>query len=528
MNELLELWVEARTADPKAEVILMPRCTATMSAIATDASVTWGKGNDGVTAGGEQWDIPCPNANLTKVVHRWDQAYRQDIKGGAFLEIVENNGIPTIVQVRDGPVITKATGNFIPHADYKVANVIYMKDADATNLLAWEKLIQEAPKGSVLVLPNAGLSSHFAVHGIVHGHAVITGPKHEITEKLVVDGVQQPRGPKVKVGDVLQPDSDQPAKLRNKDYKAMRLMLRKGMPFTQKEAPGFATAVLHSMGMWGRERHLLALRVVGAVSMLRLLTAACVGEARHFGCRSDRSTVKPKIPWKELMGRDLDWSGRSDHCGDEYCAACNRTYGSSSARGRFNRQAVFDKALEWPVDKLVDLADAAREDLSGPWGGVSGENNKTQFDEKGEIIPQDMSEAKKSNTGYGGPRWRASAEVVVRFGKAIQEFQKKPCEETWMKVCARYNEGVACAHNGGRLLDKFAEWSHIDLCAKAPQFGFISRAAYETINLFKAAKRAQAEPVPELILDESTVVGRKPMPPTPNLFANFVAAGGAV
>jgi len=507
VKELLEIFVEARIADPAAEVILMPQCTAKMSAVATDAGVTWGLGNDGVTAGGRQWDIPCPNGALTKRIHLWSGQYREDIKGGAFLEIVEDKGTPTIVQVRDGPVIAKATGNFIPEKDYRVTHVIYLPNYESSNLLEWERKIQEAPKGSVLVLADTGLSSHFAVHGIVHNLAVITGPRDDVTHK-VPDPISGEiiRQPKVKVGDILQPDNGQPAKLRHKDYKAMRLMFRKGMPFARKEGAGFSTAVLHSMGSWGRERHLLALRVVGAVTMMRLLTAACVGEARHFHCRADRATAKPCVPWKTLMGYRL--TANSDVEGD---GDWDRHEDQGSGT-HFAREQVFLKALAWPIAKLTRLANAAREDLSGAWGGCDAEDNRTKYDEKGEIIPVDMAVASQYQTGFGGPRWRVSAEVAVRLGKALEAFQKRPCEKTWAAVCARYNEGVNCAHNGGKLLDKFCDQSSIDLCAKVPQFGFISRMTYETIETFKDApdhRKAARKPATTAIPESHVIAARK-------------------
>lgn len=501
-EELLNIWIEARTADPKAEVIIMDELSGKGSAIATDAGVTWGLGNDGVTAGGAHlWDIPCPNAGLTSRIKAYSAISSKDIQGGIFLEIVEHNDKPIIVQMRDGPTLAKATGNYVPHRDYRVTAILEPDDGHRSDLLRWEKRIAEAKPGSVVYLPYSGLSSHFAVHGIVHGLAVLTGTKHK-------DALPA-------IDSLLQPESDQPEPLRRRDYRAMRLMMRKKMPTYMNEAPGFATAVLHSMSGWGRERHLLALRIIGAQSMLRMLTAACVGEARHY-VRWNRRPEGPVVPWEKLMGKPLAVLRKPEenvfgwgHCGVRECRQCNKKYGEQSTETKkFDRQSVFEACMEWPVDKLLSLADAARQDLSGKWGPNSAEANQTAFDEKGEIIPVELSKVRSEGCSYGGPRWRVSAEVAVRLGRALAAFQKTPNERTWKAVAARYNEGVACGHNNGRLLDKFCSWNTIDLCAKVPQFGFISRTAFEIVLAFKNARTTAALPSAKPV-DETLIVGRK-------------------
>jgi hypothetical protein len=483
LHQLLDLWVETRNADPKGEIILMPQYTGRASAIATDAGVTWGLGNDGVTgAKGKQWDIPCPNGALTKRLKKLAPVLADDIKESIYAEIVEHEGKPVIVQLRDGPKLASATGDYIPHADFKVENVILLKNAENTDLLVWEKRIADAPRGTVIVIPEASLSSHFAVHGIVHKHAVMTGP---VTRLCVYTRSEVQTI--VKVGDILQPSALQPEALKARDYKQMRLLLRRKLPFDRSEAPGFSAAVLHSMPLWGRERHLLAFRVLGALTMLRLLSAACIGEARHFyasGPGSRGKSGKPTIDWKELCGQELD------------------------AHHSITRRSVYDKALELPLEKVAVLVDKARQDLSGDWGNCHGEKNVSKFDEKGELIAN--TDDGIGGCSFGGPKWRRSAEVATRLGRALVTFQRKPNAETWAKVAARYNEGVACGHNGGKLLDKFCNWTYIDWCVKAPQLGFISKMAMETVILLKGKAKTVAEGE---VMDERGVVGGTVEPP---------------
>lgn len=482
LQELLDVFVEARMADPKAEVITMPEYTGKVSAIATDAGVTWGLGNAGVTSGGDQWDIPCPNANLTKKIvgHMG-----KDISH-LYMEIVEHNGTPIVVQLRDGPKLATASGNYIPTRDYRVTNVI-LGDPKSTDLLKWEKTIAEAPAGSVLVLPGAGLSSHYAVHGIVHGLAVITGKASELVDFL--DPYKF--AAKVKIGDVLQPASAQPPPLRVRDYKTMRLFMRKKLPFAQDEAVPFAISILHSMQGWGRDRHLLAMRIHGATTMFRLLTAACCGEARHKGRNGGQG--QNGLDWSELGGMS---------------AGCPPG----------SRSTVFKKALGHSLDKCVRLADGARATLSGYWGGVPAAENQTKFDPKtGEIVLEDPNAPYSGSCSFGGPKWRRSAEVALCLGKALQKFRKYPGDQSWKEVAKLYNLAVLCGHNGGRVLDKFTDWAYVDACAKTPQLGFITKMAFNTVLLVKkeqdtkARKKGKAlpeTPAPELV-PENAIVGTR-------------------
>jgi hypothetical protein len=58
--ELLQVFGEARSADPEAEVLTMPQLTGRYSGIATNVGVTWGLGHEGATAGKEPlWNVPC-------------------------------------------------------------------------------------------------------------------------------------------------------------------------------------------------------------------------------------------------------------------------------------------------------------------------------------------------------------------------------------------------------------------------------------------------------------------------------------
>lgn len=508
LQELLDLYVEAKLADPKAEVVTMSKLSGKCSAIATDAGVTWGLGNDGVTAGGAVlWDIPCPNAGLTSQIVKHNPKLQGDISH-LYMEIVEHNDRPIIVQLRDGPKITSASGNYIPEKDYRVTNVI-LGDPTSTDLLKWEKLIAEAPKGSVLVLPGTGLSSHYAVHGITHKLAVLTGKSKDLLETDKADNGTPIVRPRVRVGDVLQPENGQPKPLRAVDYKTMRLMLRKRMPFKMAEAAPFAVSVLHAMPTWGRDRHLLALRIHGAMSMFRLLTAGCMGEARHAGHK--RYQVM-----EAMRNLKLDWTELG---------------GSSANSPPGSRSSVFARALEMPFDRVVKLADQARVLLSGHWGHVNEEDNQTKYDPNGKIILEDPMAPFRGDCGYGGPKWRRSAEVALCLGLALQEFRKKPSEATWLEVLKLYNMGVNCAHNGGRVLDKFCDWSSIDRCAKVPQFGFISSMTFNTLLLVKSTQEAKKPKgkakldIPEpLVRPESTVVGKRPADMTISESAHTLAA----
>jgi hypothetical protein len=427
-GEALDLLCETLRADPQGEMMIMRPLTGEASAVANDAGVVWAKGNDGVTSGkGEQCLIPVPKGekSLTKQMRSLNWTYQEDIKGSAYLEIVENKGKSVLVQVRDGPADTPVGGNYIPRKDYEVKGVITPATED---LLHWEKVVLAACEGTVVYLPGGSLASHFAVHGLARKLAVVTDEK--VPE----------------LGAVLQPDEGQVKELTKKDYQAMAKYAKRRIEGAKKSRAAFSVGVLHSLSAWGNAPHLLWLRMAGAGMMARLLVSACVGEARHFyrcGPGAHSPKVKSKLPWKKIIGKSL---------------------GPTSFD--VERGKVLEKVYRYSIPTLRGMAFRARQDFQGDWG-----NGAVELDRYGEEIRD------QGLSSFGGKKWAASARIAMELCDAIIAFERHPTQKRWGSLLMCYNAGVAAAHNGGRLLDKWAEWDEINACAETPQFGLISPQA---------------------------------------------------
>ncbi len=501
-EELLTVLLEARQADPIAEVLTMPLLTGKYSGIATASNITWGLGHDGATAGkAPLWMIPCPPgkspgnkkkqytkiacpcgdpdcemssrheeersqaSTFTEEVLSKVQMYSYGAKKrnygvttSAYVELVEHEGSVRVVQLRDGPELPIGVQDYVPTDTYRVRNVIEASPEE-TDLLAWEKLIHDAPVGSVIVMPKGSLSSHVAVHGVARGLAVITDPEW-------CDRIKAEFGPGGHP--ILVKPSGQAKELTRQDYKRLSHFVRKfsKMPyappswglvgnkenasnakFTASEDVTTSISVLHAMMGWGPEDHLLRLRAFGAVGMLKYLTASCVGEARHFRHTGPgRKGKEPAVRWDKLGWPD-------------------------PIETKPQREWVYVQCRLMSVPELTRLAGQAAKDFRGDWGG-SGKN-------------------KDREVGFGGANWRKSALVAEGLGKALQAFLQKPDKRRWMSVVQQYNNGVFCAHNGGRLLDKFVDWKVIDVAARFPQFGLMGpRCAMicTTIGLEEALK----------------------------------------
>ena len=451
IEDLLNVYMETKAADKNGEVLVMRRLNGRASAVATEAGVTWGTGNDGVTAGkGKQLVIPCPAGHFTDSIRKWDYSLKADIKGAAYVEIVEHDGQPKVVQLRDGPMVAKVSGNWVPHADYRVTHVEVPTVSSLDDLLSWETTCKMAKKGTAVYLPSSSLTSHAAVQAITHGLAVVT--------KVVA------------IGDHLQPEHDQPAKLRRRDFLYMRNAGKKRTFVDRQSAAPLAIATLHAMPLWGREPHLLRLRILGAMTMLRLLAASCIGEDRHYynsgpgaagkAERRGKSPGTSRIPWKLLIGSEDTIYIRGQH-----------------------RSAVQDAVLSQNLVKLRDLCRLCAEDFEERGWEAGNKGNGGCNDPNCGVCGENANDGDEERLkyGYGGPKWAASARIAESLAVALLTFREKPNQNSWNDVVSCYNRGVLAAHNGGRALDKFTDWNFIDLCAKAPQFGFIGKMAMECV-----------------------------------------------
>lgn len=438
-EEAIAVFAEARKEDPKAEVIVTPMLTGKFSGVATNAGVTWGFGNDGVTSGGKgvTFLLPTPFTSAEKWKEHASRKLNADvsrsIKQIPYIELVEHKNDVVAVQFRDGPQ-QPTTVDFIPQ-QVKVKEILY----PGSDLLAWEKLLKEASKqeGVVIDMHGMALSSHWAVHGIELGIPVVTSKRP-------------------KVGDVLEPSVLRLPVLKKKQLVEIKRLIyayvkAEYVPGADKEnykyfdarkAITTAIAAVHSMSHWDGAPHLLEMRAVAIVTLLRFLSAATMGEQRHWGVagpgQSRRGSRKAstKVP-----------KTKYDYDGDGRTRIYNYVLKGMSLKGMYK---YFQSTY--------------RDFSTFGWDGQTTRNPE--------------------NAGFGGPKWAGVSKSGIALTHAVERFLKNPTVLKWRDVTLAANTAVNSAHNNGKALNKWMNSDSMYRIGQAPALGFMNDfAARITLGL---------------------------------------------
>lgn len=262
VDEALAVFRGAIAADPKAEVIMMPRIVASTSGIYTPSVITLGPGHNGATAGIKALDLAVGSFELPK-----DVLASAGIKTFPFLETVTgsisggNTDTRTYaVQLRDGPVLP-GPGNFIPRP--MTVGSIYLLPEDPQARIGefeWESFVKTLPKDCVVYHPGGGIGTHYAIHAKLADLAIFFDRQPEIGEELTVD----------------KTDEDRYFPLH------MRAGLEVGMAVQDilwKDALNVALIGLHE-GI--ANENFVGSKIMGIAASLitRLSTATCLGELR--------------------------------------------------------------------------------------------------------------------------------------------------------------------------------------------------------------------------------------------------------
>lgn len=415
VSDVLRVLAETRHHDPEGEVIFMPRLTGKYSGIANHSGVTYGVGNDGATAGTSAVFIPAwtKPSRFKQQVGGFLVDYSQ-ITHAPYIEFVEHKGMIVPVQLRDGPEIPRGA-NFIP-ADVTVTKVIPAEG----DLLDWETRINvlgNAPPGVVVWHPKGSLSSHYAVHAILHHIPVIID--HEPW-----------------VGEELKASNDTPRALTKTNYLriARWIEARLAKNFgkvdhdVQEDMVRAAVATLHASPQWGNDVHLLKLRAEGVCATMIFTACACIGEDRHFYGR---------------VGPGHHRNGGAD----AECQLFNDVKGFAlSEDDKPLRERVYDEALKLPLPKLRQYLAQATRDLGHPdWQG-----------------------------NYGGSSWKRCGNLCLEGFEALDKFIEHPTELKWQNVMSAYNRVINATHNNGKVLTKWVRGYTMDQLSMGPAFGFIS------------------------------------------------------
>lgn len=440
MAEAMEVLNETLLVEREAEMILMPVLSGKYSAVATNAGVVWGFGNDGATSKPGGVLIPANSSGLawSKTIleqavtaSEYDKAHELItglLTDTAYLEIVEDSDHTYIVQVRDGPEQAAVT-NWIP--DKRVVDTIITPDGP--DLLKWEKKVKEyAGPGAVVLLPAHTLSDHFAVHAIAAGLPVITD------------------GRSITLGQMLEPET-LIVKWYEADYhklaKRVRFWLAENY-FTDRYAATrnrlmTAVGTMHAMGTWAPQDHLINLMGNAMVSLVRASASATTGEMRHW--------------FESGPGQEYDEEGDEPRRGDTPPPG-PYPFGDDFWSLYGGRDQIYEEMLKpRTLSELNTLHESLARDFDAPgW-----------------------------DSSFGGKRWGDVARAGRGLGQALEVFLEHPDGDTWPMVAQWANTFVHTAHNNGVALNKWL--LGLDDFVKHPQLAWLNPFAAEmALNAGKA------------------------------------------
>ena len=271
-QDLRNLLDEVLADDPNGEILLCPFITSYCSAIWTPGSLAVGKGHDGATAGKRAFNIPLATGSIATGLTK-SAGIKPD--QWPYVEVVFNEESlqPTYVQLRAGPQLAGITGNYIP-APMVVTKVLHADPRKYADL-GWEQEIERntGKDGVVVWHPDGTITDHFSIHAFA-AKLPILFDKTEPT-----------------VGTLLTPTKS----LGTFDPKAMLEgvvlgdMVRLPLGSTTdllKYATAAFTALHHATAMTGEHSKWLG---VSAAILLKMGTAALMGEARHLGGASQQT-----------------------------------------------------------------------------------------------------------------------------------------------------------------------------------------------------------------------------------------------
>ena len=409
----------ALEADPEAELVLAPPISALFSSIITPTGLSIGPGNDGATDGKNSIFIPCPGDNTL------------------FAEFVCPKGsqYPQLVQLRDGPKLP-STRDSIPRA-MTVRTVI---SPEGENLLAWEKQIarlgkDKNNKNTVVSLPDSTLASHYAVHAIVAGLAVVTSHKVELKEKLTHAKL---------------------ATWTSSDYAALAKRLKfwaQNNPSGNQNELRTALASVHCAAVWPPEKHLIELIAFGVTRAFWFMASACVAEDRHW--------------FQQGGGRLMVGGGRRlmPTLPEEWIVM--PTSGNGDGETNNSRDMIYERTFQVRIDRLARLLDAARIDFCGKWNG-----------------------------NFGGKNWLEAAEQALGLYHSTATFYQKPSKRTFRDLIRAWNSAVHTVHNGGRLVDKWVSGAVLNVAHAGPAVVLNNINVWEILTGDTEQQRHSVLPVP--------------------------------
>lgn len=478
LSDLWRLWQEARGQDENAEIIIMPEIAADWSGIATPASVTFGAGNDGATAGkGKVLVVPTTPGDwraAVRSVGNYCDDFRFDFPNSSapFVEFVhglnpgffsyESTAAGTyFVQLRAGPAIAAGTvHNVKPGCPVDLVWVPELSDRD--DMLQWEKTCRYLRKHYVLGcqhvavwIGETGMTSHLAVQAISHGMSVVAGPVAPVQGECLPAAAEHEDHSDLTRQTVAELIS-RLAKVPH-DHLAGRA--------NSRNLTVLAVAAVHSAHTLTQSQAGAILLAHGLVSLAYLAGAACIGECRHA---PGQLRLDPSNLHCELAAEMCEESGfiPAEYDRDGYRIRDSKHRAPSRD---FAYQQVLSRRLA--LGELVEHVRGAEKDFArAGW-----------------------------DRAYGGKHWHAAAGLTV-------ELADKLLAGDLSGAIGAANLLVNAAHNNGKLLDKFLhERRGFDILAGFPSLGIANPAAMAILDSAGLVPWREFELQPETKMEEMTV-----------------------
>ncbi len=287
MEEAVQIVKETKTADRKAELIVMPFIDASHSGVWTEGQLSIGTGHDGATSGKDSIMIPV----LGKPEHEkdWTKLLADaGITQSPYLELLwvkDENLSLKYVQLRDGPKLPQSV-DFIP-TKIEVKQVVKAEG----DLLAWETAVKGFKPGTVVWHPRGSLASHYAVHAYLSNIPVIVSREPKVGNTLEPNTtVPEANIEELRKGFMLGCSINGTGTERNKYIQLAHIML----------------TGCHSVTQWLGTNDLLLGIAMGAC--YRLILSAAVGEFRHKASSNLKGSTREGIyekAWNCVLEQEM-------------------------------------------------------------------------------------------------------------------------------------------------------------------------------------------------------------------------------
>jgi hypothetical protein len=372
IEDARKLFLEARGADPRAELIVMPYVDASHNAVWTPGRLIVGEGNEGATSGNNSVSIsttkdhPVSGETLVKAsgLPPSDVPYMEFVrpKGGGVYEW-------HIVQVRGGPDVSDIGDDFLP-GPITCKRVI---EVNGEELLEWEAKVKTLKAGDFVYHKGGSLGSHYGVHTKLSGLPYFSKREPRAGKKYDLCSCPAPK-PKL-AGDwcsgcdgyrgfVKELDVDEAVK--GISHGMVLDLYQPDVTFPYENAAKLLLGANHNVAFFGQKES----RLLGAaVSMtLRLGMSACFGEATHKGYRFIRHERDYYKAWSnvaesfkhfnEARQKFYEKGWRSSYGGKAWAQCANATAELWNLTVKFVRSKSLDdlKAVAKSLNATINLA----------------------------------------------------------------------------------------------------------------------------------------------------------------------------